>query len=50
MVRVVDDIAVITGTVVDTLGDGEELRLLITMTWVRTAGCWQLFAGARLNA
>ncbi|GAA1398046.1 nuclear transport factor 2 family protein [Luteococcus peritonei] len=45
VVRVVGDKAVVTGTVVDTLRDGEQFRLLITMTWVRCDGLWQLLAG-----
>lgn len=45
VVRVVGGTAIVTGTVVDSLSDGEEFRLLITMTWVRSAASWQLLAG-----
>ncbi len=44
-VRVVGDAAVITGRVIDELGDGSLHRMLITMTWVHENGRWQLLAG-----
>lgn len=44
-VRVVGDAAVLTGVVIDELGDGSLHRMLITLTWVHEDGRWQLLAG-----
>jgi len=44
-VRVVGDAAVLTGRVIDELGDGSVHRMLITLMWVHEDGRWQLLAG-----